>query len=349
MEVRYNPADATFLINDGTNDQVIHRFKFESTPKPNCFDQDDITLYDYIWLYKKDVSEDDYHCVFVNIGEGGGNPERFGWLIPLTTLTTEDAGILSEKHLAPYAYLALVRVLSDEKIQDRLLDGDKLTEIIDESYRDKCLFITKKSQLEKIKHQASLELPLVEKGFFNSNVDIHNSLLTAEKGDMYLTPVKSIVKDDGSYLDTYIKDYYSKHISEKNTFLRFMYLYQILEALLDRLLICKLEELLESAKRHQVSAREVDNTIKEYTEMKRLNKILTDAGLNNDSFEDLDKACNEFLNRKNKYKHPESVYQTRCHIIHCFRDVLTDTAKIDEIIKYMEPYIIKILCNYKIS
>lgn len=348
MELKYQPATSTFLVNDGEDDHEIYKFNFDSTPTANCFDKDDISKYEYFELFKKDVREDDYHCVSVNVGNGGGNPQRFGWLLPITTLTTEDATILSEKYLAPYAYLALAYILKDENIQNRLLDGETFTEVVEESYRNKCLFIVKKEQFDAFKYFSRIELPLAEKGFFIKDVNVANPLLKADKGDMLLTPVKSIVNPDGTYLDDYIQEYYTKHISERNTFLRFMYLYQILEALLDRLLICKIEELLDGAKRHQVSAREVDNTIKEYTEMKRLNKILTDAGLNNEVFEDLDRACNEFLNRKNKYKQPESVYQTRCHIIHCFRDVLTDTAKIDEIIKQMEPYVIRVLCSYKI-
>lgn len=353
MERLYNHSRKAFILTDGTTEIEAVPFPYPDTDHHgSVFSEAEAIRFSSSVYYKKDVPEIDYHLVNVNVGLGGGSPQRVGWIIPLTALTTEDSDTLAEQFLNEYVFWAYCHLLSQDEIQKQLTeDGLSFSEILDLKYPDGCLLVIEKALMPTGITEKHLELSLARNGFFKHPSGYQNPKINLRKGGaMALSPASEIINDEGKYVRDYIDEYLSQHVYDTNSFIRFFYLYQIVEILLDAEMIELLRDFAKKIENDQATYQVADKALQKNTESTRFARIVRHSGINASMYADLDNACNAFLGSDplHPLQNPESIYQVRNHIVHRFRKAAADIVAVKEICDFLELYLYDLLINYKL-
>ena len=106
MKTIYNQAKKAFLIEDEEDELREIPFPFsDKNHKGALLTTEETNEYDFLVYYKKGIRELAFRETFLNVGEGGGDPQRLGWMLPLATLTTDDPEILAKEHMNQYVFL----------------------------------------------------------------------------------------------------------------------------------------------------------------------------------------------------------------------------------------------------
>lgn len=349
MQRQYNHDRQAFLIKDGEVEFATVSFPFSDTNRAgNVFDEANAANYSYSIYFKKDIAELDYHLVNVNTGAGGGHPQRIGWMIPLTTLTTEDPAILSVPFLNEFAFWAYCYLLGIEDIQNGFNDEDaSFGEILEEKYPDGYIFITENTQMPAGMTEKRYELSLARQGFFRIASGYTNPKIALNRGDdMVLSPASEIIDGNGNYVNPYIEEFLTQHAYDANSFIRFFYLYQLVEVLLDAEMVELLRDFADKIENNQTTYKTADKALQKNTESERFGRVVRHSGLIVANYTNLDSACNSFLGMN--LVNPESIYQVRNHIVHRFRKAVADEASVKEICDYLELYMYDLLILYKL-
>lgn len=351
MQLTYNHDRKAFLINEGDEELASIDFKFSDLDhQGNVMAIEEAGGYVYADYYKKGVKELSYRTVYVkNTGDGGGNPQRVGWMLPISMLTTEDEETLAKEHVNQYVFFAYCYLLGKEAVLNELLNGRELDEILTEAYSDGCLLIVNNANMPAGVTLKKLELSLARNGYFANATGYANPLIS-EEGNLNLTPAGEILNADGTYIDPYLEAFLRQYSYSSNTFIRFLYLYQIEEVLMNTEMVYQLEDFLYLLKQNKPNYRKVENGLKETTESKRLKQIVENAHLHSTIINALDQKCNEFLNSDddNPLVQPESIYQVRNHIVHRFRVASGDENAVKDICDHLELYLYDLLICYKL-
>lgn len=349
MEIRYDRANKAFLIYDAPGaEPACIKFPFVDGCRENVFENEDINNYTFTVYYCKDVKEVDFYNLFVHDETAIGNKKRIGWIIPLSTLITEEEDILTNPHLSCYAFLAYLHLLTLPEFQD-VVDYESFSKVVDSHrFSDMCIVITNNTQFAP-NNLVRLELSFARFGFYKNHVNYKNTAIrfpTNKRLKLYATG--DIQQEDGQYIDAYISKFLSDFIIETFPILKFLYLYQIMEILFNIVLVEKLKALLNDVEQDKGSIRELSDELKGQTEFARWESIEEKARINNLKYEELDAKCNAFLGRTtNLLGHPNSIYQVRNHIIHRFRKVISKPQEIKEICQHFELYLLELLVSYK--
>ena len=350
METIYDQGRKAFLIKDGDEEMASVPFPFsDKDHQGRDLQMADAADYSFATYYKKDVRELDYRIANVNTGAGGGAPQRVGWMIPFSVLTTEDPAILGEQHMNQYVFYAYCHLLEKEEIMELLVDENELGDILESpNLDDGCLLITCNTRMPANVKYKHLELSLARNGFFVSPTGYSNPHVVQNQ-ELSLIPASDILKADGTYLHDYIEDFLQHHVYDENSFIRFLYLYQIEEVLMDMEMVELLKDYLYLLEHNQPNYRKAESAFKDATESKRLAHIVENAGLNSEIAKELDVKCNAFLNSApdSFLVQPESIYQVRNHIVHRFRKASGDEPAVKEICDCLELYLYDLLICYK--
>lgn len=311
---------------------------------------DEVADYDFALYYKKGIRELAFRETKLNVGEDGGDPRRLGWMLPIATLTTDDQEILSKEHMNQYVFFAYCYLLGKEEVVERIIaDGDRnLGKTLDELFPDGSLLVVNNSRKSEGFSFKKVEISLARNGFYRIPSGFCNPLIN-EAGSLNLTLSSEILNNDGNYIEPYIEDFLTKYTYNDNIFIRFFYLYQILEVLMNLEMIQLLEDYLYLLTHAKPSYRKIDNGLREATESKRLAKIVENANFKSDIIEQLDKKCNFYLESDEDclLNHPESIYQVRNHIVHRFRIASGDEDGLIDVCNHIELYIYDLLIQYK--
>lgn len=348
MTLEYNHSRKAFLIKDGGDELADVPFPFTDTNSSgNVFDVANIVNYNVTVYYKKDIPELDYHQVNVVTGSRGGHPKRLGWIIPVATLTTEDEDTLIKPYLCEYSFWAYCYLLSIEEIQNQIVFDDKsLVDILNALYPDGNLLIIEKKQMPTGITEKRYELSLARKGYYQRNSNYKNPIISVSLGEtIKLLPAGEILKADNSYVNNYIEEFLSQHVYDTNSFIRFFFLYQIVEVLLDAEMVELLRDFANKLEQNQATYQVADKALQKNTESLRFARVVNNSGLKVGDYAALDNACNSFLGASTGklLKNPESIYQVRNHIVHRFRKAATDKAAVKNICDYLELYLYDLL------
>lgn len=350
MQRQYNHERKAFLIKDGEEEVAAIPFPYSDTNRAgNVFDIGNAVNYRYSIYYKYNVAELDYHLVKVNTGVGGGRPKRLGWLIPLAALTTEDPDILAVPFLNEFAFWAYSYLLEQVDIQNGFNDEEAtFSSILDAMYPDGCLLIVENVQIPVGKTEKHYELSLAKNGYFRVASNYLNpKILLARGSDLILTSAGEIIDDaQGSYSNQYIEEFITSHVYDNNSFIRFFFLYQIVEVLLDAEMVELLRDFANKIENNQTTYRTADKALQNNTESERFKRVVRHSGINTAAYTDLENACKGFTGLVD-IVNPESIYQVRNHIVHRFRKAASDEASVKDICDYMELYMYDLLIAYK--
>lgn len=349
METRYDRANKSFLIFDqpGVESACIE-FPFEDHCRTIYFEEENIANYTFSIYFKNKVRETDCYNLFLYDEAVQGKKTRIGWVIPLSTLVTEDEELRSNPHLSCYVFLAYKYLFALPDFAN-IEDYKSFSEVVGTYLSpDACLVITNNDRIDASVLDR-LELSFARYGFYKNLLSYGNNeiRLPANK-KLVLYQTADIQDAAGNYIDPYFQEFISKHITESSPLIRFLHLYQIMEVLFNRVLVQKLKALLKDIEQDNGSTRELSEELKGQTEYARWEAIEKRAGMQNADYGELDKKCNAFLGRTaNVLPHPNSVYQVRNHITHRFRKVITKANEISEICDLFELYLLDLLVNYK--
>lgn len=351
MALGYNHAHKRFTYTDDNGVAVDVPFGFKDEDVNGAvFTPGALVDYEVIVVHKKDIPELEYREVRVNTGVGGGAPVRIGWLIPVALVTTDDPAIIALPHINDYIFIAYCYLINQSKISDRLLAGEDLGYTLDVEYSDAALLIINKSRIPANITIKRLELSLAYFGYFQAKSKHLNVIAKNNNtsNTLVLTPCKEILKADGKYRDDYIEDFLTKYAGEDNAFFKFFYLYQIVEVLLDKELIVKLEDYVNLLKNNKATLRKYDTLMKNSTESDRFKAVVDNAGMTNQKFDNLVTLSNKFTDTEDTPQaHPECIYQVRNHVMHRFRKAVEDEVLLSEICEEIEIYLYQLLINYK--
>ena len=339
------------MINEGDEELACVDFKFSDLDhNGNVMTMEEDGGYTYAEYYKKDVKELAYRITNVNVGEGGGEPQRVGWMLPIAMLTTEDEETLGKEHVNQYVFFAYCYLLRKEAIIDEVINGRELDEILTEAYPDGCLLIVNNTIMPEGVTLKRLELSLARNGYFLKPTGYANPLIS-EDDSLNLTPAFEILKSDNSYVDNYIDTYLSRHVYNINPFIRFFYQYQLVEVLLDLEMIEILKDFIYMLENSKTSYRTAETALQRNTESERFKRIVQNSGLRVADYTTFDNLCYTFLNwgeDEEKKSNPESIYQVRNHIVHRFRKATSDEATVNSICDHLELYLYDLLIGYKL-
>lgn len=352
MTIAYDHDSKLFSIKDGEEVLAEVPFPFSDLNHEGALlTVEEAENYLFSEYYKEGIRELAFRETNINVGEGGGDPKRIGWMLPITTLTTDDPEILEKEHMNQYVFVSYCYLLGKEEIVDKITaEGSEVFgQVLGKMYPDASLLVVCKDRMPEGFSFKKVELSLARNGFYRRPSGYCNPLIK-EDGDLNLTPASEIIKEDGNYVDAYVDEFLSKYTYHSNTFIRFLYLYQILEVLMNREMIQQLEDYVELLRKAKPNYRKIENGLKETTESKRLAQIVANAKLKSNISEQMDAKCNSFLNNDdgNPLVHPESIYQVRNHIVHRFRIVSDDEEGVRDVCDHVELYLLDLLIQYKL-
>ena len=280
--------------------------------------------------------------------------------------------MLKVQYLNEYVFWAYCHLLKKREIQDKINDSEEMSfsDILSELYPDGSLLIIEKGKMPEGKTEKSYELSLASNGYFKKQVNYRNPKIKSKSNNkLKLTSASEILNADGSYMNTYINEFLTKHVYNENSFIRFFYLYQIVEILLDAEMVELLRDYAKKIENNEVTFRTAENGLQKNTESERFKKIVERAGLFNKEIYDynvFDNVCVKFVGLEeekkekekeikkgtkgvnvDKFKHPEIIYQVRNHIVHRFRKAIADEDTVKDICDHLELYLYDLLIAYK--
>lgn len=351
MALGYNHAKKKFTFTNDRGESIDVPFGFsDQDVNGHVLTPEVFTDYEIIEVHKKDIPELEYREVHVNTGAGGGDPQRMGWLIPVALVTTDDPVIIAMPHINDYIFIAYCYLINQTKISSRLLTDEDFDSALDSEYSDAALLIINKTRMPAGITMKHLELSLASFGYFETESKQLNEIAKTRNNSEILTlsPCKEILKADGNYADDYIQAFLTNYAGVENAFFKFFYLYQIVEVLLDKELIVKLEDYVSLLKKNKATIRKYDTLMKNCTDSDRFNAVVNSAGIQGQTFENLVALCNKFTDTEDApLQHPECIYQVRNHVMHRFRKAIEDEKLLGEICEELEIYLYQLLINYK--
>lgn len=351
METIYDHDKKAFLIKEEDDVLAEVPFKFsDQNHEGRLLLMSEAEGYDFSVYYKKGIRELAYRETKLKVGEGGGKPQRLGWMLPMVTLTTEDHDILAKEHMNQYVFFAYCYLLKKEQVVEQITTEEKsFGDILGDLFPDGSLLIANRDKEPGGFTFKKIELSLARNGFYIKPSGYCNPLIT-EEGSLNLTFAAEILKEDNTYVYPYIEEFLTKYAYNDNVFIRFFYLYQILEVLMNQEIIQQLKDYLCLLENEKPNYRKLENVIKENTESKRLKNIVENAQLNSSIASLMDTTCNTFLGADEDclLSHPESIYQVRNHIVHRFRVASGDEDGLKDICDHIELYLYDLLIQYKL-
>lgn len=349
MEKQYNHDKRAFLLYEEGNEVAEIPFPYSDTnQRGHVFSEAKASGYSFFVYYRKDVPELGYHLVYAKTEKS--KKKRLGWLIPMSALTTEDDDTLVKPHLNEFAFWAYCYLLDLPDIQDALNEDRELGAVLSEKYPDGNLLIIENKQIPEGKTEKSYELSLARNGYFKSaSKYINPKIELVSGGDLKLIPASEVLNESGAYVNEYIEEFLAHHVYDENSFIRFFYLYQIVEVLLDAEMVELLKDFAKKLENNQATFRTADKVLQNYTEFDRFKRVVQNAGLKTEVYNSLDTACYDFLGGEpnRRLKNPESIYQVRNHIVHRFRKAVADIESVKDICDHLELYLYDLLIKYK--
>lgn len=349
METRYDRTTRSFLIldNDGNESGDSIKYKFLDTRGGNKFEDENLDDFSFTVCFKeKMIESEDYS--FIENKDINGDNKRIGWIIPLSLLITDDDAILNDSNLSCYVFHAYQYLLKSDEYAEMLDDESFSTKIGEEANKNKCLLITYNHHLADTDIKR-LELPLAKYGYyFHNNHHYNEKRKQVKNNETKLSLASSVIDNTGSYIDPYFDQLLEKHLTVQEPIIRFLYLYQVIEILINKVLIKNLEDLIAELKGPTGSIREVSDVLKKQTEIERWKNIENDSSILPNNYNELKSLCNKFVERtEDLFEHPNSIYKVRNHITHRFRIAVQNQNGIKDINNLFEMYLYDLLIKYK--
>lgn len=356
MELNYNFEDHLFTANDETGELFSVDFIFPDEKDGNRFLFAQSPAFQIEEWHRAGIAENDSYSIYVRSVVNDEYDFRIGWLVPFEALVSKEHDNATNKHFYEFAFNAYILLIQRPDIFERLSAGETFSDIISSIYTEKnsVLMVVENCLIKQDLKLNQLELSMYRNGYFKK-IPFENPLIQKpESGEhetkLILTRSGSIFNaTDNKYLNPYIREFLYEHPTDSNPFIRFFYLYQLVEVMFDDYLITNLTKLIKGINEGTSSVRQLDDELRNTTESARFLTIFKDSQLSEGDYSDLKSLCVSYLpNETVKDKGiQEYVYQVRNRIIHRFRLVASDEAAITKINDHLFLFLIDLLIHYK--
>jgi len=309
--------------------------------------------YKIVLLGNSKLVENDIYQVYDKISE-----RRIGWCFPIQALNSAEHSYADNEHFLRYAYVAALKLLGDlpENVFTITPNIEDTSSITFPHFFPECvavLVVSLKSLESADDFKIFDWLPsLFVHGYVPLSMRDPSFLLWSgrkpQKVRMNIRPMSMFFRNL-----LFIRTLFSDLLAfESNPLLRFFYLYQIVELLLEQ--VFKKEQgilvnnLISSCNDTEKTKDILDKISQYSSEKRRLNLLMRSYIRCTPNQAELQTACKTFLSANDK-EHAEdvsaSLYKVRNILFHQYRDV-SDEELIDDIVSELVPFLEHLLYEF---
>lgn len=311
--------------------------------------------FEVYFLAKKNIKENDIFQVYY---AHTGN--RIGWIFPVISLASRDHDFVDNSHYLRYAYVAAREIL-DSQCKDiytkNILTNTSRIQFTDVFHEDTVLLVISSETMEAdTKFNIDRVSPsLIKYGYIKlSKQNPDNIKLVADVPESKKLHIHN-VSDHIDYCDIICTILNTLLAYENNVLLKFFYIYQIIEILIENIYSNEQEILVDhiiAAKGDSGKTKEILGDIRIFmSDSNRISKLVNEYTHTSGSFNVLMSQCNSLLRqlgRKESAEFNRYFYSVRNFIFHQFRDFpesckITLNTVINEFINVLP----EILAKYK--
>lgn len=280
--------------------------------------------------------------------------KRIGWLFPIQALFSSDHDFTGNDHFLKYAYVALNRLFDILNIT-RENAPDEFD--LEDYYNDTslCMMIWDRANSDTIEgfNIDQYTVSLYEYGYYRSEGQDFDLKRFPEIGrtKIHLKSISKALQEE-----EYILSLFKYQLpSVNNEIIRFYFIYQIIEILINIIFDNKFQLILEEINKEGRNLFDIKDTIQnEINEKHRINLLFDSYSSLSDSLSraELKESCDLLLTHHSlctKHTCVDAVYAVRCFLVHRLYSLDTETIDIlKEINRNFILVIIDLLLSFKI-
>jgi hypothetical protein len=290
--------------------------------------------------------------------------DRIGWIFPIQSLMSSDHSYAGDEHFLKYAYVAYCKLLKrdgDLPTYTPILNADAAYTLEDFYGKNRVVLVLSKNLLTRIDpfNVISYLPSLYKKGYHYltlSNYFIEDSI---GQRDIYFEETRKRITicrtsqylEDNSYLSFLFIDLLPY---EKHCLVRFYFLYQVIELLIERILNKGLKSFFSEIEgmintQATILKDKVHDINSLLSERNRIQRLFGDYVVNID-YVKLRDECNRLLSLASidtQEEAAKSLYTARNLLVHNYRTLPQNCASyIEDLNDSLETFIIDLLMNY---
>ena len=290
--------------------------------------------------------------------------ERLGWIFPITILESNDNDFINHKNLNNYKFIAYKYLLNKGGSKILQQTPDNIYKLTDLYFDSTILCVLCKNTISKINNFSISDYILSFHRYgYSLFFDWPKARAIFDKSDFIKTirNTRSSIKLSKPSIDikenTFIKYLFEEHLIQiDNCVLRFIFLYQILEYLMEKEFDLLIKNQIEDFNKKRISKNDLrENLISDSRERDLIKSVIEKSQIDNSLKLEFEQECSflfsniNFTSKKNSFG--DQLYNFRNIITHRLRDVTTkpNDESVTKISEIFERIIIDILMNYSYS
>lgn len=286
---------------------------------------------------------------------------RIGWCFPIQALGSTEHSYADNEHFLRYAYVAAIKLLKDEftnvfKYAPSILDSSVRLKFEDFFPENTAILVI---SLEKIGGETQLNI-----GGWIPSLYVHGYIPLKHRNPKYISMAS--YENDGSRLyiqaisqhlpnTSFVELVFSELLAyETNTFLKFFYLYQIIELLIEDVFRNEHQLLFDGvmSEKDLLKIKDMLDKLRDISsEKQRLHLLISNYITNPFDCSDLKNACNQFLINCGNSVIPDpmtSLYTVRNILFHRYRDYQTNHDDIETVVSEFITFLVELLQQYRV-
>lgn len=344
----FNEERNSFILEEKGSDS--REIEFDYSLKKDIKFNKNVTDFEYTFLYKNDYAENDIWNIFEDkLIKDDINSGRIGWLFPLQALTSRDHNYVSKDYFYPYSFNAYIYLLGYICKHNKTFEYDSLDQIsIVSLFGEDVHILVLYNDYTKNITDFDLEnyIPsLIEYGYFFIRNRIHY------KHQISKIKLESISKviNNTDYIKNIFKDSYIKSYDDQ--FIRFYFLYQIIELLLEEIFQDELSNVLNDFNAKSKDFFEIKEDLNSITKEKyRIDQLFSNYSKTPQN-KPLITLIKNYISKVEPYNETsvsKAIYKLRSLLFHNHRKINSiGLQPLKDINDLFEEDIFKILKTYK--
>lgn len=324
--IYFDKDNSTFSLKDA-NGFIETHIDYILDPKTDYLVED----YELVFLHNAYFSaENDIFEVYIDVPD-----IRIGWILPIQALFSKEHDKAQNEHFLKYAFVAFNKLLlNHENFKNKIQNYTPSSAFTLEDFypKDLIVLIICKEKKELVQN-FSIEnyLPsLATYGYYNYKIndnkkpienyaDIDDYFLNLRKGRQRVALKKMNILYSENF---YIRELYKNLLNGiLHPLMRFHYLYQIIELMLEDLYEADFNKNIEDYSNKKLTRNDLRENLVSLNERKRLNRIITENAVEETIKTDLFQECNKIITNfdKNASEVSDALYDLRNLVMHNFR------------------------------
>ena len=357
---KFNKEDSCYeLINrDKKNDIIRVKYPLEIL---DDYTEDDFDIY---FFTNYQIKENDIFQVCEK------NSERVGWIFPLIALSSKDHSYVDNEHFLKYASVTFKKLIRNNNgfILKTIPDPPGGSyDLIDLYDGDLIVFTVCKDKINEDFRISDYIPSFYSYGYYHldmkqQKIDLNNYKAITEsefktyrykefsEKIIHIKPVSNFFIEH-----LYIRELFTNLLKiENNPILRFLFLYQVIEILIESIFISEAKEILIKVGENKIDYYNFQSTLNDLNkEAKRINILFSQCVKETSNFVSMisssEKLLINFFEVKSDIFVSEAIYKVRNLIIHNYSKLLKYEKLMEDIVKYFEFLVIDVLHSIEMN